>query len=123
MTTAGLLIGFFLILFLPLHRMRLFGSLTALSFLIFGADFEAVSKLEIPDRGLPDSRLTLVGGAMMGASVGYFAGWIRSAWRSGGARQSTTALDPKPEGNDNPELESEGAPSGGEDALCATDVG
>ena len=81
MTIVGLLVGFLAILFLPLHRVRLFGSLVALSVLVIGADFQAMCSMDIPDSRFPDSRIVFLGAAMIGAAIGYFAGWVQSAFR------------------------------------------
>ena len=39
-----------------------------------------MGSMEIPDSRFPDSRVVLFGAIMIGASVGYFGGWVRSAF-------------------------------------------
>ena len=80
MTIAGLLIGFFFTMWLPLPRWRLLGALVAVSCLMIGADLAAISSLNLKGPEMPEWEPALGGGILMGVAIGYFANWIRSAW-------------------------------------------
>ena len=82
MTIAGIVIGFIVILFIPLPRCHLLGALAAVSCLVIGANFNAFSSFDRGDSTVPSWVPAGGGGLLMGIAIGYFANWIRAAYKA-----------------------------------------